>query len=171
MYSGTKKPHDYGTGEIYTSTETHLVKCIADHPGITVTEIAYNYAKTKGAVSQILKKLIQKNLIIQKPSAESGDKRIFLYLTPLGEELNGKHIAYDETHGGETMDLVRQEYSSEEIDIAFDVLRCWLSCRRLVHERRRLARIEQQKKRNDPASPAIAYFAKPSERNFFRVRQ
>ena len=60
MYSGTKKPHDYGTGETYTSTEMHLVKCISDHPGITVTELAYDYAKTKGAISQILKKLIEK---------------------------------------------------------------------------------------------------------------
>lgn len=140
MYSGTKRPHDYGTGEDYTSTELHLVKCVADHPGITVTEIAYMYAKTKGAVSQILKKLVEKNLIQQKPSAEAGDKRIFLYLTPRGEQLNACHLAYDEVHAGETMDMVRSMHSSQEIDVAFDVLSSWLSCRRLVHERRRKQR-------------------------------
>lgn len=144
MYTGTKKPHDYGTGEDYTHTEVHLLKCIADHPGITVTEIAYNYAKTKGAISQILKKLIEKDLILQKPSTEMGDKRIFLYLTPRGEQLNACHIAYDEAHSGETMNLVRQLHSPEEIDIAFDVLSTWLACRRQVHERRRLARKEAQ---------------------------
>ena len=144
MYSGTKKPHDYGTGETYTSVETHIVKCIADHPGITVTELAYDYAKTKGAISQILKKLIEKGLIVQKPS-EAGDKRIFLYLSPEGERLNEAHIRYDESHAGETLDLVRQEFTDREFDIAFDVIQCWLKCRRVVHERRRLARESQQK--------------------------
>ena len=146
MYSGTKRPHDYGTGEDYTSTELHLVKCVADHPGITVTEIAYMYAKTKGAVSQILKKLVEKNLIQQKPSEEAGDKRVFLYLTDRGEELNACHLKYDEIHAGETMDMVRRLYSPQEIDIAFDVLNSWLSCRRLVHERRRRQRQSAGKK-------------------------
>ena len=145
MYSGTKKPHDYGTGDPYTSVETHIVKCIADYPGITVTELAYDYAKTKGAISQILKKLIEKGLILQKPSTESGDKRIFLYLTPEGEVLNEAHIRYDESHAGETLDLVRKEFSDEEFDIAFDVIQCWLRCRRAVHEKRRLAREGRQK--------------------------
>ncbi|MBQ9264978.1 MAG: MarR family transcriptional regulator [Clostridia bacterium] len=140
MYTGTKKPHDYGTGEDYTHTEVHLLKCIADHPGITVTEIAYDYAKTKGAISQVLKKLIDKDLILQKPSQEAGDKRIFLYLTPRGEALNACHIVYDESHSGETMNLLRQQHSPGEVDIAYEVLQTWLICRRKVHERRRLSR-------------------------------
>ena len=146
MYSGTKKPHDYGTGETYTSVETHIVKCIADHPGVTVTQLAYDYAKTKGAISQILKKLIEKGLIQQKPSEEPGDKRIFLYLTPAGEVLNEAHIRYDKAHAGETLDMVRQEFTDEQVDTAFDVIQCWLKCRRIVHEQRRLDREEQQKK-------------------------
>ena len=140
MYTGTKKPHDYGTGDTYTSVETHIVKCIADHPGITLTQLAYDYAKTKGAISQILKKLVEKELILQKPSDEPGDKRVFLYLSPQGEALNEAHISYDEVHAGETLDLVRKEFTDEEIDTAFDVIQCWLKCRRLVHEQRRVAR-------------------------------
>ncbi len=149
MYSGTKKPHDYGTGDSFTSTETHLVKCVGDHPGITVTQIAYDYAKTKGAISQILKKLIGKDLIRQVPSEEPGDKRIFLYLTPRGEQLNANHISYDEVHAGETMDLVRKMHTSQEIDIAFDVLQSWLTCRRIVHEQRRIAREKGKKQETD----------------------
>lgn len=145
MYSGTKKPHDYGTGETFTSVETHIVKCIADHPGITVTELAYDYAKTKGAISQILKKLIEKGIILQKPSPEQGDKRIFLFLTPAGEKLNEAHVRYDEFHAGETLDRVRLEFTDEQFDTAFDVIQCWLKCRRIVHEERRLAREGRQK--------------------------
>lgn len=145
MYSGTKKPHDYGTGDTFTSVETHIVKCIADHPGITVTELAYDYAKTKGAISQIIKKLVEKKLIIQQPSKEAGDKRIFLYLSPEGETLNRAHIAYDAAHAGETMNLVREQVTDEEFDTAFRVLAVWLDCRRTVHERRRLAAENKQK--------------------------
>ena len=57
LYISTKIPQDYGTGEEYTSVEVHTLKHIADNPGITVTELARDYAKTKGAISQILKKL------------------------------------------------------------------------------------------------------------------
>ncbi|MBQ9320820.1 MAG: MarR family transcriptional regulator, partial [Eubacterium sp.] len=125
--------------------EMHILKCIADNPGITVTKIAFDYAKTKGAISQILKKLIEKKLIIQKPSEEQGDNRIFLYISERGKELNACHIAYDELHAGETLDMVRKEFSPEQIDTAFDVLKCWLECRRNVHENRRKARMKQVK--------------------------
>ena len=54
--------------------------------------------------------------------------------------LNEAHIRYDEVHAGETLDLVRKEFTDEEIDTAFDVIQCWLKCRRLVHEQRRVAR-------------------------------
>ena len=136
MYSGTKHPHDYGTGGAYTSTETHLLKCIADHPGITVTELAYNYAKTKGAISQVIKGLIQKGLIEQRPD-DGRNNRILLYSTPQGDALNAAHIAYDEEHAGETLNFVREQFTQQEIDIAFSVLECWLVNRRFVHQHRR----------------------------------
>ena len=47
LYISTKVPQDYGTGEEYTSVEVHTLKHIADNPGITVTELAWDYAKTK----------------------------------------------------------------------------------------------------------------------------
>ena len=34
FYISTKVPHDYGTGEAYTSVEVHTLKHIADHHGI-----------------------------------------------------------------------------------------------------------------------------------------
>ena len=46
LYISTKIPQDYGTGEEYTSVEVHTLKHIADNPGITVTELARDYAKT-----------------------------------------------------------------------------------------------------------------------------
>ena len=134
--------------EIAAETERKLEAVLREkleEAGITVTELAYDYAKTKGAISQILKKLIEKGIILQKPSQEQGDKRIFLFLTPAGEKLNEAHVRYDESHAGETLDRVRLEFTDEQFDTAFDVIQCWLKCRRIVHEERRLAREGRQK--------------------------
>ena len=68
LYISTKIPQDYGTGEEYTSVEVHTLKHIADNPGITVTELARHNGKTKGAISQILKKIEDKGLICRGES-------------------------------------------------------------------------------------------------------
>lgn len=135
FYISTKVPHDYGTGEAYTSVEVHTLKHIADHNGITVTEISRDYGKTKGAVSQILKKVEGKGLIYRKVDPEN-ENRFHLYLTEKGKELDEAHRRYDEVGFGESMDLVRDEFSEDEIDTAFSVLECWLDIRRKVQDKR-----------------------------------
>ena len=135
LYISTKVPQDYGTGEEYTSVEVHTLKHIADNPGITVTELAWDYAKTKGAISQILKKLENKSLVY-RPQNPAGDNRAPLYLTEKGEILDAAHRKYDEVSFGESIDQVRLQFSEEEIDIAFNVLETWLNVRREVQQNR-----------------------------------
>lgn len=135
LYSSTKVPHDYGTGEIYTSVEVHTLKHIADNPGITVTELAGDLGKTKGAVSQLVKKLETKGLI-QRGSSARGDNRQPFSLTEKGTALNDAHASYDEAHAGESMSRVREEFSDEEINTAFSVLECWVRKRREVQAER-----------------------------------
>ena len=128
-------PHDYGTGEAYTSVEVHTLKHIADHHGITVTELARDYGKTKGAVSQILKKVESKGLIYREVDPEN-DNRYHLFLTEKGKELDEAHRRYDEVGFGESMDIVRERFSEDEVNTAFCVLEAWLDIRRGVQERR-----------------------------------
>ena len=52
-----KKPHDYGTGEIISMVEVHILTIIEENPGITVTEVALGWNRTKGAISQTISKL------------------------------------------------------------------------------------------------------------------
>lgn len=135
FYMSTKAPHDYGTGETFTSVELHTLKYIADHPGINAAQIADDFGRTKGAISQLLKKLEQKGLLIKTPSPEA-DNRQLLELSAHGKEVNEVHKRYDADHFGESMAIVRNEYSDEQIDRAFDILTCWLKARRQVHKRR-----------------------------------
>lgn len=88
--------HDYGTGELYTSTEVHTVTRIEENPGITATKIAEATSRTKSAVSQMVSKLEAKELIYREKDPNNG-KQHFLYVTPKGKHLSLCHKAYDET--------------------------------------------------------------------------
>lgn len=144
MYTSTKIPHDYGTGEEYTSVEVHTLKEIADNQGITATELAKNHGTTKGAISQILKKVEGKGLICRQVDPDN-DNRYHLFLTEKGKNLDEAHRRYDQISFGESMSMVREQFDEEEINIAFSVLESWLTVRRDV-QLRRLIREKEKKK-------------------------
>ena len=146
IYTSTKRPKDYGTGEIYTHIEVHTLKDIADYPGITVTELARNQGKTKGAISQILKKL-EKYELIYREVDPNNENRLFLYITDKGKILDKKHRANDRVGFGESMDKVREIYSDEEIDAALQIMETWLEIRRDIQDQRD-ERKKQLKKRS-----------------------
>lgn len=135
LYISTKTPKDYGTGDTYTSVEVHLLKRIIDVPGITVTELAVESAKTKGAISQMLKKIEGKGLIRREHSSDNENK-CYLYATEKGRKLDQAHRRYDEVNSAETINQVRKLFTEEEMNIAFSVLEAWLFTRRQVHQKR-----------------------------------
>ncbi|MGW8427674.1 MarR family transcriptional regulator [Peribacillus simplex] len=49
-----KTARDYGTGEIINMVEVHTLTVIEENPGITVTEVALEWNRTKSAVSKII---------------------------------------------------------------------------------------------------------------------
>lgn len=97
FYTSTKTPHDYGTGETFTSVELHTLKYIADHPGIAAVQIADDFGKTKSAVSQLLKKLEYKGLLVKTPSPDA-DHHQLLELSERGVQVNEAHKRYDAAH-------------------------------------------------------------------------
>lgn len=144
IYTSTKIPHDYGTGEEYTSVEVHTLKDITDNPGITVTELARDYGKTKGAVSQILKKIESKGLIYRQVD-EDNDNRFHLFPTEKGIQLDDAHRQYDQIKFGESMNIVRRNFKEEQINTAFEVLETWLQVRRSVQQERMMKMKEEKR--------------------------
>lgn len=122
------RAHDYGTGEKYTPVEVHTLGYIADHPGCTVTEIAQAWLKTKGAVSQILKKLRQAGMIDSTVDA-SDAKRVFLRLTPKGRLLDAMHRRFDEYYWEYALARFHKKYTAQEISDAFTLLKDWAQLR------------------------------------------
>lgn len=120
----TTTPIDYGTGEVYNSVEVHTLSYIADYPGISASEIARDWNRTKGAVSQIIKKLASRGLI-SRHKKEGNDKTVCLYVTEEGEKLDAAHRAYDTRNYERFLVLMEDHFSKEAIEEAFHVMDVW----------------------------------------------
>lgn len=116
--------NDYGIGEQYSSIEAHTIGYIADHPDCTVTEIAKSWFKTKGAVSQMLKRLRASGLVERRTDPRD-EKRVLLRLTPKGKLLDAKHRQYDEVYFRKAVELLGNKYTNQQISQAFLVLKTW----------------------------------------------
>ncbi len=79
-----KKTRYYGTKEQLFEAEIHMIKSIKENEGIHVTGLAELLGVTKGAVSQIVKRLHKKGMII-KDTDPRNLSRLALRLAPKGE--------------------------------------------------------------------------------------
>jgi DNA-binding MarR family transcriptional regulator len=74
----------FGTGVLMYRREIHTIQAIGRNPGINITTLAEYMGVTKGAVSQIIKKLNKKGLV-RKNYADGNAKEVILELTDLGQ--------------------------------------------------------------------------------------
>nr|MBN2277262.1 MarR family transcriptional regulator [candidate division Zixibacteria bacterium] len=72
-----KKPRHYGLEEFLYPAEVHLITLIGPNPGLGVTDLAKRGGVTRGAISQMAQKLVNKGLITKKQDPGSGTRVIF----------------------------------------------------------------------------------------------
>ena len=113
--------HDYGLGIMLNMIESHTLTYIEENPGITVTELASYWNKTKGALSQTASRLCEKGLIT-KERRDGNAKNICLYPTETGIKLSKAHKLYDTIDIAKTMGQLQKECSPEEIDAFYKVI-------------------------------------------------
>ncbi|MEA4920214.1 MAG: MarR family winged helix-turn-helix transcriptional regulator [Clostridiaceae bacterium] len=121
---GSRLRNDYGNGEQYSSIEVHTIGYIADHPDCTVTELARSWFKTKGAVSQMLKRLRSHGLVEGRTDSRD-EKKVLLRLTPKGKMLDAAHRHFDEVYWKKAVALLGQDFTQQQISEAFLVLKAW----------------------------------------------
>lgn len=85
-----RKTHTYGTDEPLFIAEIHMVKAIREHPEAHLTALADRLGVTKGAVSQLVKKLEEKGMIV-KDRDPANRARVVLSLTARGERAYSVH--------------------------------------------------------------------------------
>ena len=90
MLALEKSPVDSGSGEMLTMQEIHTLVAVAKEPGINVTSLAHRGGVTKGAVSQMIKKLSAKDYV-RRMRPIGDDREICLFLTDKGSSAARRH--------------------------------------------------------------------------------
>ena len=86
-----RKPRDFGgDGELLYRFEIHVIDAIGKHPGINVNDVAELMSVTKGAISQVVKKLHFKNYITKRRNT-SNAREVLLELTEKGKRVFAAH--------------------------------------------------------------------------------
>ena len=85
-----KIPIDHGTGDLLYASEVNTLEIIGDTPGINLTQLAQKKGVTKSAVSQIVTKLVRKQLVTKNQSPDH-EKVFFLELTETGKVVFENH--------------------------------------------------------------------------------
>jgi DNA-binding MarR family transcriptional regulator len=96
---------NFGTGQKLTSAEIHTVETIGKNPSINVTDLAKIKQVTKGAISQMVTRLVKKDLV-RKTSFSDNSKEVIIELTRNGWIAFKGH---EETHRN-IFQIVRKKY-------------------------------------------------------------
>ena len=107
-----KKTRYYGTDVPIFHSEIHVIKAIAEHSSIHVGGLADILGVTKGAVSEILKKLERKALV-KKEVDELNLSRYLLSLTEKGEKAHKIHMHYHDIIDSMVEDELQNATESE----------------------------------------------------------
>lgn len=88
-----QKKRYYGTNIQLTFSEIHTIDVIGSNNKINITQLATLKGVTKGAVSQMIYKLIKKGLVKKTVSPKS-DTEVILELTEYGQKAYNAHLEY-----------------------------------------------------------------------------
>ncbi|MBN2401842.1 MAG: MarR family transcriptional regulator [Spirochaetes bacterium] len=88
-----RKTRYYGTDVPIYYAEIHVIKTIAENPGINIGGLAKLLGITKGSVSEVIKKLEKKGLVIKNTDPRNAS-RLSLMLTKKAEKANNYHLRY-----------------------------------------------------------------------------
>ncbi len=92
-------PQKFGTQELLSQTEIHLIEIIGDIEGLSVTDISKYLGITKGAVSQSLKRLETKGFTLKETDPQNLSRAIVM-LTAKGQTAYWAHKHWHETMDG-----------------------------------------------------------------------
>lgn len=111
-------PHQYG-GEILYQSEMHFLQAVGDTPNITITLISQQLGKTKSACSQMVRKLIKKELIVQERN-QNNNREYYLNLTQKGIDIYHAHEKFDRKCLLRTYKSL-QDFSEKELQTYIDI--------------------------------------------------
>nr|WP_321513888.1 MarR family winged helix-turn-helix transcriptional regulator [uncultured Pseudodesulfovibrio sp.] len=112
-----RKSFDFGVGMQLYPAEIHMVTTVDMHDAAGVTELAEELGTTKGAVSQLVGKLVKKGLLVKEPDPEHG-ARVIIRTTELGKKASDNHVNFHRNHDRDFL-----EFMSQLDDDAYETIR------------------------------------------------
>ncbi|TPG88305.1 MarR family transcriptional regulator [Brevibacillus laterosporus] len=104
---------DGQTGEL-TLSELHVIACIGKQGQVNVTAISQEMDMTRGAISKISTKLLQRGFLLKKQRADN-QKEVHFQLTSTGEEIFRVHEELHE-QAEKRVEGFLQKYACSELD-------------------------------------------------------
>lgn len=99
LYSAIdKKPKDFGTGDLLYVSEIHAIHTISSNPEINLTRLAELSGVTMGAMSQTVKRLVNKRYIAKYQTRNR--KEIQLRLSDKGYLINQHYEKFEKERFG-----------------------------------------------------------------------
>lgn len=86
-----RQPRDFGTGSKLHLTELQTISVIGENQGVNMTRLADTMGVTRGAISQTVRKLVTKKLVVR--ANVKNQKEVNLALSPTGEFVNREYQA------------------------------------------------------------------------------
>jgi DNA-binding MarR family transcriptional regulator len=93
------KPRRFGTETDLSGSEIHLIEVVGQNEGLSVTELAKRLGITKGAVSQTLKRLEGKGIVVKEVDPMN-TSRITVSLSTKGKVAHYSHLQWHEAVDG-----------------------------------------------------------------------
>lgn len=115
-----KKPKYYGTKDLLYRSEVHTIEAIGKNSKINVTDLAAYLGVTKGAVSQMIDKLMKKGMV-NKEMLSDTENEVSLELTRQGTLVYKGHEEYHKEHYAEISKRL-EHLSQDEIGNFIDIL-------------------------------------------------
>ncbi len=118
-----KAPHRTKSKQALYHSERHMLDRIGEKPGMNITDFARELGVTKGAVSQVVKKLETKG-VIRRCKSEDNAKEVFLELTEAGRAV---YLAHKETNEETIKPLVTElsKYPDDKVRFLISMFR-WI---------------------------------------------
>lgn len=113
----SQAPRDFGTGELLPAAEIQIIHTVGSNPAITVTELSRLLGLTKGTVSPIVNRMVQRDYLRKTRSSQDG-RKVQLAITDKGEAAAQGYERYAE----EYVSLYAQEISFGEWVIVNEIL-------------------------------------------------
>lgn len=117
LYSAYEgQPRNFGIGFPLTQNEIHAVVLICENEGISLGELAKERAVTKGAMSQLVSRLVAKGLVV-KEIAEHSASYVALRPTELGRTACENHSRTHNVMGITIEQQLLADMSDEQIKL------------------------------------------------------